>query len=290
MELIKVGERTYYIKNPTNIGIYLLNDNEVYLIDAGNDKEAGKKILKILASQGWSVKGIIASHSNADHIGGCRLIQDRTGCPVYASGAEKCFTQYPVLEPSFLYGGYPFKELRNKFLMAKESAVTELEGNLPQGLESFSLKGHYFDMSGIKTDDGVYFLGDSLFSEATITKYHLFFIYDVKGYLETLDYLETLEGRLFIPSHCEATEDIRSLIDLNRSKIHEVLDRIYSLCASPISFEDILKAIFDQYELVMNPNQYVLIGSTVRSYLSCLCDDKKIGFEFTDNKMLWKQI
>ncbi len=58
MELIQVGEKTYYIKNPTNIGIYKINNNDVYLIDSGNDKDAGRKILKIIAAQGWTVKGI----------------------------------------------------------------------------------------------------------------------------------------------------------------------------------------------------------------------------------------
>ena len=68
MELVKVGEKTYYIKNPTNIGVYKADENNVYLIDTGNDKEAGKKILKIIDEQGWKVKGIITTHSNADHI------------------------------------------------------------------------------------------------------------------------------------------------------------------------------------------------------------------------------
>ena len=40
----------------------------------------------------------------------------------------------PIIEPSFLYGGNPFKELRNKFLMAKESNAVEIEGNLPEGI------------------------------------------------------------------------------------------------------------------------------------------------------------
>ena len=31
MELIKVGEKTYYLKNPTNIGIYKMNDNDIYI-------------------------------------------------------------------------------------------------------------------------------------------------------------------------------------------------------------------------------------------------------------------
>ena len=179
MELQKVGDKTYYLKNPTNIGIYKIDDNNVFIIDAGNDKDAGRKILKIIEEQGWNIKGIITTHSNADHIGGNKIIQDRTNCPIYTYGIEKCFTAFPILETSFLYGGYPFKDLRNKFLLAKESTVTDINNNLPNGLEYFNLKGHFFDMIGIKTSDDVYFLADSLFSEETITKYHLFFIYDV---------------------------------------------------------------------------------------------------------------
>ena len=288
MELIQVGEKTYYIKNPANIGIYKINDTDVYLIDTGNDKDSGKKILKITDAQGWKVKGIITTHSNADHIGGNKVIQDRTKCPVYASGMEKGFTEFPISEPSFLYGGYPFKDLKNKFLCAKESEVTAIENHLPEGLSYFSLKGHFFDMIGIKTEDDVYFLADSLFSEETITKYHLFFIYDVREYLNTLDYLSTLNGKLFIPSHCEATEDISNLIERNRNKVQEIADKICFVCEEEITFEDILKRIFDDYGLMMNPNQYVLIGSTVRSYLSYLYDDKKLSFVFRDNKMYWK--
>ena len=147
MELIRVGEKTYYIKNPTNIGIYKVDDENVFLIDTGNDKDAGKKILKIIEEQGWKVKGIITTHSNADHIGGNKVIQDRTNCEIYAYNIEKAFSENPILEPSFLYGGYPFKDLRNKFLLAKESKVTEIENNLPEGLEYFTLKGHFFDSS-----------------------------------------------------------------------------------------------------------------------------------------------
>ena len=280
MELVKVGEKTYYIKNPTNIGIYKINDEDVFIIDSGNDKDAGKKILKIIDSQGWNIKGIINTHSNADHIGGNKVIQDRTNCNIYAYNIEKCFIENPLLEPSFLYGGYPFKNLRNKFLMAKESKVNLIENNLPEGLEYFPLKGHFFDMIGIKTSDDVYFLGDSLFSKETITKYHLFYIFDIKEFLNTLDYLSTLNGKLYIPSHVEA----------NKNKIYEIIDKIYNICNVEKTFEEILKEIFDEYNLILNENQYVLIGNSLRSYLSYLKDENKLTYEFKNNKMLWKQI
>ena len=290
MELIQVGERTYYIKNPTNIGVYKIDDNNVYLIDTGNDKDAGKKILKIIEGEGWNVQGIISTHSNADHIGGNKVIQDRTNCKIFASSIEKDFIEHPILEPSFLYGGYPFSALRNKFLLARESMVTPIDDNLPEGLEYFSLKGHFFDMIGIKTSDNIYFLADSLFSEETIHKYHLFFLYDVKEFLYTLDYLSTLNGKLYIPSHSDAISDISSLIELNRNKIKEIMDKIYDICKREVTFEEIVKEIFDEYHLVMNANQYVLIGSTIKSYLSYLYDESKISYEFIDNKMIWKQV
>ena len=288
MELIQVGEKTYYIKNPTNIGVYKINEKDVFLIDSGNDKDAGKKILKITESQGWNVKGIISTHSNADHIGGNKLIQDRTGCSVYAYGMEKCFTEYPIMEPSFLFSGLPIKDLKNKFLLAKESVVTDINNDLPEGLEYFSLKGHFFDMIGIKTDDDVYFLADSLVSEETIKKYHLFFIYDVREYLNTLDYLSTLTGKLYIASHCEATDNVLPIINANRDKINEICNTICSLCGEEIIFEELLQKVFDTYGLTMNTNQYVLIGSTIKSYLSYLNEEGRIYFEFKNNKMYWK--
>lgn len=289
MELIKVGEKTYYIKNPTNIGVYKISETEVFLIDSGNDKDAGKKILKIMDEQGWTVKGIITTHSNADHIGGNKIIQDRTGCKIYATAVEKSFSENPVLEPSFLYGGYPFKDLRNKFLCAKESNVELIDNNLPDGLEVISLKGHFFEMIGIKTDDNVYFLGDSIFSEETISKYHLFFLYDVKEFLNSLEVLSSLEGKLFIPSHTEASENILELIEINKAKVMEISNKIYEICEEEKIFEEILKIIFDEYKLTLSSNQYVLIGSTIRSYLSYLYEEEKLTFEFKDNRMYWKQ-
>ena len=289
MELKKVGERTYYIKNPTNIGIYKINEKDVYIIDTANDKDAGKKILKIIDEQGWRVKAIINTHSNADHIGGNKIIQDRTNCDILAYGIEQTLIEFPILEPSFLYGGYPFKNIKNKFLLAKESKVKNIENNLPEGLEYFSLKGHFLDMIGIKTSDNIYFLADALFSEETINKYHLFFIYDVKEFLNTLEKLKELQANLFIPSHCEATQDIHKLINLNENKIKEIINKILNYCENEVTFENILKFIFDEYKLEMNANQYVLIGSTIKSYLSYLYDEGMLTYEFKNNKMIWKR-
>ena len=291
MELVKLGERTYCIKNNTNIGVYLVNDKDVYLIDTGIDKDAGRKILKIINENNFNVVGIINTHSNADHIGGNGIISERTGASILSHGIENAFMKDTILEPSFLYGGYPFKELRNKFLMAKNnSLVLEIEDNLPRGLEWFRLGGHFFDMIGIKTSDNVYFLGDSLFSEETINKYHVFFIYDVSAYLETLNYLDSINGTFFVPSHVEPLNNIKELIALNREKIYEIENTLLEICQSRKKFEDILKEIFDKYQLIMNTNQYVLVGSTIKSYLSWMRDNEKLEIEIDNNYMYFKTV
>ncbi|MEG0855481.1 MAG: MBL fold metallo-hydrolase [Terrisporobacter sp.] len=290
-ELIQVDEKTYYINCPAKIGIYKLNDSDVCLIDSGNDKDAGRKINKILNTNHWNLKIIINTHSNGDHIGGNNFLQKKTDCKIISTDIENTFTTYPILEPSFLYGGYPNKDLRNKFLMANPSTTTgSVQNDLPDGLEYIKLPGHFFDMIGIKTDTNVYFLADCLFGENIINKYHLSFVYDVKEYLNTLDMIQTLEGKLFIPAHSEPCEDIKYLAEANKEKVYEIINKILEICKYSLSFEDILQRIFTYYDLKMDFNQYVLIGSAVRSYLSYLYDEDKLQIEFNNNKLIWKTV
>lgn len=288
-ELIQAGERTWYINCPAKMGIYQMNEGDVCLIDSGNDKDAAKKVLKILDANAWTLKMVINTHSHADHIGGNRLLQERTGCKTYAAGTDRVFISHPVLEPSLLYGGYPCKELRNKFLMAQESVAEELtEAVLPEGMEMLRLDGHSLSMTALKTADGVWFLADSLAGDMGIEKYHVSFLYDVKGYLESLEKIKHLTGTLFVPAHAEATEDIVSLVQRNIDKVVEITGVLKKICEEPKRFEDILKLIFDHYGLTMDFNQYVLVGSTIRSYLSYLHDDGDVAVVFADNQLYYK--
>ena len=290
-ELQQVGEKSYYINSPAKIGIYRQNATDIYLIDSGNDKEAAKKIIKIAAQQNWTIKGIVNTHSNADHIGGNAYLQQQVGCPVFANGIEAAFTQYPILEPSFLYGGYPCKDLRNKFLMAKESQTLPFsDKDFPQELEVIPLPGHFFDMAGFRTPDDTVFLADCISSENTLNKYQVSFIYNVAQYLETLDFVEKIEAACFVPSHAEMTADIKGLVAINRNKIYEITDTLLKICYTPQNSENILQMLFDKYELSMNFEQYVLVGSTIRSYLSWLKDLGKLSVSFENNMLQWKNI
>ena len=47
-ELIQVSEQSYYIQSPAKIGLVKLNEQDVYLIDSGNDKDVGRKVRQLL--------------------------------------------------------------------------------------------------------------------------------------------------------------------------------------------------------------------------------------------------
>lgn len=290
-ELIQIPDTNcYYIQSPAKIGLVKLDDSRVCLIDSGSDKDAGRKVRQHLDANGWQLSAIYNTHSNADHIGGNKYLQGQTGCQIYAPGIECAFTRRPILEPSFLYGGYPCKDLRHKFLLAQESDARLLTPDvLPEGFALLPLPGHFFDMAGFRTPDDVVYLADCLSSKETLEKYQISFIYDVAAYLKTLEMVQALEARMFVPAHAEATTDIAPLARYNIQKVQEIAQKILDLCREPLCFESLLQQLFAHYGLVMNFEQYVLVGSTVRSYLAWLKDEGRLQAEFDNNLLLWRQ-
>lgn len=288
-EFIQAGERTYYIDGPSRIGIYRMDEERVCLIDSGNDKSAGKKALKILAENGWRPEMILNTHSHADHVGGNRVIQERTGCKAYCAGPDRVFVEYTALEPAFLFGGSPYKELRNKFLLAQESRAEELtEEVLPEGMRMMRIDGHSFSMTAFGTEDGIWFIADGISGANIIEKYQISFLYDVEEYLKSLDRLKGLEGRLFIPSHGEVYTDMVSIVETNRNKVFEIADLLKDICKEGAGTEEVIQKVFDRYGLVMDANQYVLAGSTLRSYLSWMKGRGEIEAGFRGNRLWWR--
>ena len=289
-ELMRVSEHGYYVDCPSKMGLVTLGGDDVLLIDSGNDKNAAKKARGILNANGWTLKAILNTHSHADHIGGNAYLQEQTGCAVYAAGIEQAFTQYPVLEPVSLYGGNPPAALRGKFMMAQPSRVLPLsEASLPAYVQVLPLGGHTPDMVGFRVDEAV-FLADCLSSEQTLEKYQIGYIWDIPQYLQTLEAVKELTASVFVPSHAAPTDDIRPLAQYNIDKVNSIAAHICRLCEQAVDFETLLTALFNDYGLTMSFEQYALVGSTVRSYLSWLKDSDRLTAIFENNRLLWKTI
>lgn len=290
-ELMQLTQNCFYIQSPAKIGLVRLNDTDVCLVDSGNDKEAGRKVRQILDANKWHLTAIYNTHSNADHIGGNRYLQNQTRCRIYAPGIDCAFTRHPLLEPAFLYGGFPVKELRHKFLMAQPSDAGYLTDEcLPEGWQSIPLPGHFFDMVGFRTPDDVVYLADCLSGLETLEKYRIGYIFDVEAYLNTLEKVKTMEAVCFVPAHAEATDSIAPLAQANIDCVLRIAEDILALCAEPRSFEELLQSLFTDYGLTMNFEQYALIGNTLRSYLTWLKEGGKLSAAFEGNRLLWERI
>ena len=174
LELRRLAGSTFVVEGPTNVGVYALSAEVsegqspgrlAVLIDSGNDDDYGRKILRALGNEGLALTCIANTHSNADHCGGNAFLQSRTGCKVAAPRLEASFIEHPELESALLWGGFPVPPLRNKFLVAKGSRVTDyLEApcEIPGSpVRALPLPGHYLGQVGYLTPDRVLFAADA---------------------------------------------------------------------------------------------------------------------------------
>ncbi len=290
-KLVRAGEKTYYMNGPYNIGFYKLSENEVCLIDSGVNDHTVQKIDEILVSTGWIPKIIINTHFHADHAGGNRYFKKKYGTKILATKTGVNLLDDYKLGPMMIFGANAPKEMYNKYTMAPDCPAELLDENsIPEGLEVINLPGHAIEMIGIKTDDDVYFLADALVSEITLNIHQITFLFDVRKYLDSLDYIKTLKGKLFVPAHAPAEKDITKLAELNRQSVLKNIKLIVDICEEPKTTDEVIEAVFIHYDLKNGFYQYVVNGAIIKSYLSSLWDDGRLEVIEVGKKICWKKV
>ena len=58
-ELIQAAPNTWYIDCPAKMGLVRVDGDGFFLIDSGSDREAGKKVLRILDQNGWKLLAML---------------------------------------------------------------------------------------------------------------------------------------------------------------------------------------------------------------------------------------
>lgn len=289
-ELINLKGNTYCYTMPTNVGIYLNEDDSVYLIDTGVNERSAQKILAALEEKGWRVKAVLLTHAHTDHAGGCRYIVEATGCKAYATQAERVFVEYPDLEPAMVYGTFPCKDFRGKVMNTPACSVHDIsEFEFPQGFEMFHLPGHFADMVGFRTPDEVYFVADAAIAEETLQRSPMSYIFDVERHYETLEKIKAFQGELCVPSHAQPTRDIASLADKNARALDRVGEDILEFLSSPKTAEELAECFARRWQLPEDFVHYVMTCSGVRAYLTYLRHRGVAEYFFEDNRMLWKK-
>lgn len=306
MAVINISDCIYYISGPTNIGIIeeRLSDTKsnLYMIDSGCNTEDGKRIFteitEYFSQKDITIKAIINTHSHADHCGANNYIQQKTNCEIWITENEQGSLINPFLQPIISWGGNPLPEINSSYYVAEKTVPNKIINpneklTLINGIKiSFiNLPGHYFEMVGILCEDNnkkVLFASDGIFGRKNIGKYWIPFLYDVKEFKNSLDTISSFNADFCIPGHGEPTSQIEETVELNKIAIISNEQCILeALKYKEQTQEDILKYVADKNEINLHIAQYMLIGCTIKAYLTFLYNEGKISYHIKENKMYW---
>ena len=295
----------YVIPGGTNVGVIRVKDESgcaLYLIDSGGSEKDARNIETILNAHftDWHLRAVINTHSHADHSGGNAYFAEKTKCEIWMPYLEKGSIENTLLQPSIAWGGFPLPELRVSYYVPAHCEATRVireeecvELSDGKKIRFIALPGHYFEMLGVmcKTPDGksVFYAGDAVFGRSVIAKFSIPFMLDVASFLDTLEKLRSIRADWYVPSHGDAVTRIDETAEMNQIAVLQTISCIMKILKKkPHTAEELLTEVANANSISMKLPQYVLIGSTLRSFLTSLYEKGRITYEIADNKMLWK--
>jgi glyoxylase-like metal-dependent hydrolase (beta-lactamase superfamily II) len=303
--LKELAKGLYVFCGPTNVGVAAQKKSsgvtEIYFIDAGEDEGAAKKLYgacKNLFGE-ISVKAVICTHAHADHIGGASWLKEKTLCQIWASQAEKSCAETPQIQAQSFYGAFPLPELDVPYFHAPQCFVDQtIEGGqqIKCGgfdFEFLSLPGHSYGMLGIlaAASDGkkVFYAGDGIFGRSMLRRFWTPFVVDVKSFKESIEKISKIQADFFVPSHGDVYDEVDELAELNLISTISNEKLIEEILVQPKTHEELLKAFADKSDITLRLSQFMLIGSSLRSYLTYLYKEGRVRWFFNDNKMFWQK-
>lgn len=296
-ELIKLGERTYYISGPFHVGVYDLgtrneaDKKEICLIDTGVDVTVAKVIDKRLETENFTVKLIINTHYHADHTGGNHYFKEKYDCPIYATKINAALISNYDICPAIVWGANPINEIMNNYFYAISTECMNIEGvELPEGLTLEELNGHSLSQIGVRTSDDILFVGDTVISKDTIDKHPLTYIYDPGEHFKTLEKLKKIKASLYVPYHAEPVKNIKSLCDYNIKCMENNLALIRDICQQPRHIDEIISIFYNRRGLKLSLYKYAVEGGIVKTYLTYLYNKGELTVSNEDNYLKWKLV
>ena len=298
----------FLIPGSTNIGAVIVRSGascSAYLVDSGTDEHDAERIydaLRGICGGPFTLKAVICTHSHADHAGGCAFFARTAHCGIWMPYLEKGSMENTLLQSSVAWGGSPLPELRTPYYVPEQCGVTRTVSEkdtvaLEDGktITFLPLPGHYFGMLGAvcTVADGrrVLFAGDAVFSRNVIGKFSIPFMFDPGAFKRTLDMLCSFDAAWYVPSHGDPVQRIQETAEMNKIAVLETETCITDILEKkPMTAEELLTAVADRNCIPMKVAQYVLIGSTIRSYLSYMYAEKRVSFRIEDNRMIWSSV
>lgn len=289
-ELKQLAAHTYYVNSPVRVGLWE-REGQAVLIDSGSCPEHAARILKSIRGAGLEPCCVINTHPHADHIGGNRYMAEQTGADCWCMGTDGAFCEEGELGCAVMFGGRPPQALmEDRIMKAPDHPVRDVRGLcLPEGMELLDLPGHSNRHTGVRTPDGVCFVGDSVAAPATLDRYVFPYIYDVRRYRATLERLRDMPAGVYLPSHCEPCESMRPLAEKNLAWLSRRLEELEELLSQPMLFEQLLAALFVRHGLRVTLTRRYMVGSTVMGMLAYLHDESRVRTLPQNGGLYWQR-
>lgn len=276
----KILSNVFMFESKTNVLLYI-NNGECFLIDSGRSSALKDEIEAYLLDNNLKLNCIINTHCHSDHI----LNDDLCNCKIIASELEKEIIENNLFQLDFLYGGRHPKFMDSCFVASKSFKVSSLEKI--DNIDYIYFPGHSYNMIGVCIEDKVLYIGDALFSERDIGK--IAYIYDVEKFLDSLNNLESYKDKIIVSSHLGVINNIDDLIKLNRLYVNDMIEMILDACSVKCTFDSIVEFICEKKNINLSVENYFLICSTIRSFISYLVDNDFLIFNFYNYNLYYEK-
>jgi glyoxylase-like metal-dependent hydrolase (beta-lactamase superfamily II) len=298
-----VGNSRYW-SGKLSIGAYIVEDAKTskktaILFDSGLDEQTAKQVDRELKKEDISLGAIINTHSHADHCGGNQYLQRvHPSVKIFATHFESHYIEHPHHEPTcFCSGAEPFQGLRNKFLEAQPSHVTDVISHADQDIEVcgaklsvVALPGHTPGSIGVVTPDKVLYCGDAFYGAETFDKHGVLFYTHIGDTLTSLNKLAKLEKDAKVDAcvyyHGGLGKDVEANATRHAKKVEETSAKIHQMItdAKHASLDALTKQVMDEFK-VTPPSvmSFTLTRTVVTAYVADLEKKGKISLEVRDN-------
>ena len=257
-----------------------MNGNGCFLIDSGKSMELKDEILKYLLDNNLKLKAIINTHCHSDHVSN----DDICDCKVLASDLEKTIIENSGLQLDILYGGKHPNFMESCFVASKSFNTSDLERI--ENINYINLSGHSYNMIGVCVEGKVLYIGDAIYSEREINK--IPYTYDVEKFLNSLEELKKYDNKIIISSHIGIIDNIDELIKFNKLYVENMINIILDICKSKKTFDNIIELVCEKKCINLSIENYFLISSSIKSFLSYLIDKDLIKVQFFNYNLYYE--
>lgn len=237
--MVRVRGNTYVESiGATDIGIYMLDERNVVLIDSG--EYPSEEFMGMLCEETLFVRAILQTHMHIDHIGNNESLVREFGAPVIADEADA--------EDVALWGmtlPYPVR-----YEPCGHTSV--IDG---RAFGTIRTPGHSPGHQLIITPDEVCFLGDVIMSEEALAMAKMPYRRRTKESLDSIRFLYGLPYDCYVAAHRGILDQakMRRSAELNIKKEEELLEVLESLIPRPIPLLELETAYMNAVH-VNNPH------------------------------------